>query len=139
MISLPGLTLATGRSDAARGLLRTFGAYVSAGMIPNRFPDVGEEPEYNTVDATLWYFQALHAYLEETHDEALLAELLPTLKEIANHYYNGTRYNIQVDPADGLVWAGESGVQLTWMDVKVGDWLPTTAHRQTGGDSGALV
>ena len=125
MISLPGLTLATGRSDAARGLLRTFGAYVSAGMIPNRFPDIGEEPEYNTVDATLWYFQALHAYLEETHDEALLAELLPTLKEIANHYYNGTRYNIQVDPVDGLVWAGESGVQLTWMDVKVGDWLPT--------------
>ena len=125
MISLPGLALATGRSDAARGLLQTFAAYVSAGMIPNRFPDVGQEPEYNTVDATLWYFQALHAYIEETHDEALLTELLPTLKEIVNYYYNGTRYNIQVDPADGLVWAGEPGVQLTWMDVKVGDWLPT--------------
>lgn len=125
MISLPGLALATGRPEAARGLLRTFGAYVSEGMIPNRFPDVGAEPEYNTVDATLWYFQALHAYLEATGDEALLRELLPTLESIVQHYYHGTRYNIHVDPADGLVWAGEPGVQLTWMDVKAGDWLPT--------------
>lgn len=125
MISLPGLTLATNRSDAAKGLLRTFAAYVSEGMIPNRFPDVGEVPEYNTVDATLWYFQALHAYLETTRDEALLHELLPVLKDIVRHYHSGTRYNIHVDPADGLVWAGEPGVQLTWMDVKAGDWLPT--------------
>ena len=125
MISLPGLALATNRSDAAKGLLRTFAAYVSEGMIPNRFPDVGEEPEYNTVDATLWYFQALHAYLETTLDGALLSELLPVLKDIVHHYYHGTRYNIHVDPADGLVWAGEPGVQLTWMDVKAGDWLPT--------------
>ena len=125
MISLPGLALATNRSGAAKGLLRTFGAYVSEGMIPNRFPDVGEEPEYNTVDATLWYFQALHAYLEATRDCKLLRELLPVLKDIVRHYYHGTRYNIHVDPADGLVWAGEPGVQLTWMDVKAGDWLPT--------------
>jgi len=125
MISLPGLALATNRSDAAKGLLRTFAAYVSEGMIPNRFPDVGEVPEYNTVDATLWYFQALHAYLETTRGEELLHELLPTLKDIVRHYYTGTRYNIHVDPADGLVWAGEPGVQLTWMDVKAGDWLPT--------------
>ncbi|MDE2929735.1 MAG: glycogen debranching enzyme N-terminal domain-containing protein [Chloroflexota bacterium] len=125
MISLPGLTLATNRSDAAKGLLRTFAAYVSEGMIPNRFPDVGEVPEYNTVDATLWYFQALHVYLEETRDYKLLRELLPTLKDIVHHYHSGTRYNIHVDPADGLVWAGEPGVQLTWMDVKAGDWLPT--------------
>lgn len=125
MISLPGLALATNRPDAAQGLLRTFGAYVSEGMIPNRFPDVGEEPEYNTVDATLWYFQALHAYVEETRDYKLLRELLPVLKDIVRHYHSGTRYNIHVDPADGLVWAGEPGVQLTWMDVKAGDWLPT--------------
>ena len=125
MISLPGLALATNRSDAAKGLLGTFAAYVSKGMIPNRFPDVGEEPEYNTVDATLWYFQALHAYLEETRDYKLLRELLPALKDIVRHYYHGTRYNIHVDPADGLVWAGEPGVQLTLMDVKAGDWLPT--------------
>lgn len=125
MISLPGLALATNRSDAAKGLLRTFAAYASAGMIPNRFPDVGEDPEYNTVDATLWYFQALHAYLEATLDGALLNELLPVLKDIVHHYHDGTRYNIHVDPADGLVWAGEPGVQLTWMDVKAGDWLPT--------------
>lgn len=125
MISLQGLALATNRSDAAKGLLRTFAAYVSEGMIPNRFPDLGETPEYNTVDATLWYFQALHAYLESTLDGSLLNELLPVLKDIVRHYYEGTRYNIHVDPADGLVWAGEPGVQLTWMDVKAGDWLPT--------------
>ncbi|MYB76854.1 MAG: glycogen debranching protein, partial [Chloroflexi bacterium] len=76
-------------------------------------------------DATLWYFQALHVYLEETRDYKLLRELLPVLKDIVRHYYTGTRYNIHVDPADGLVWAGEPGVQLTWMDVKAGDWLPT--------------
>lgn len=125
MISLPGLALATNRADAAKGLLRTFAAYVSEGMIPNRFPDVGEVPEYNTVDATLWYFQSLHAYLEATRDYKLLRELLPVLKDIVRHYHSGTRYNIHVDPADGLVWAGEPGVQLTWMDVKAGDWLPT--------------
>ena len=125
MISLPGLALATNRSDAAKGLLRTFAEYVSEGMIPNRFPDAGEIPEYNTVDATLWYFQALHAYMRTTGDEALLRELMPVLKDIVLHYYHGTRYNIHVDPADGLVWAGEPGVQLTWMDVKAGDWLPT--------------
>lgn len=125
MISLPGIALATNRIEAAKGLLRTFAAYMSKGMIPNRFPDVGEVPEYNTVDATLWYFQALHAYLEKTDDEPLLQELLPALKDVASHYYHGTRYNIHVDPADGLVWAGEPGVQLTWMDVKAGDWLPT--------------
>ena len=125
MISLPGLALATNRADAAKGLLRTFAAHVNEGMIPNRFPDAGETPEYNTVDATLWYFHALHAYLEATHDGALLHELLPVLKDIVHHYFNGTRYNIHVDPADGLVWAGEPGVQLTWMDVKAGDWLPT--------------
>ena len=125
MISLPGLALAAGRPAAARGLLRTFGAYASQGMIPNRFPDVGAEPEYNTVDATLWFFQALHAYVEATGDEDLPRELLPTLESIVHHYYHGTRYNIHVDPADGLVWAGEPGVQLTWMDVKAGDWLPT--------------
>ncbi len=125
MISLPGLALATNRADAAKGLLRTFAAHVSEGMIPNRFPDAGEVPEYNTVDATLWYFHALHAYLEATRDGALLQELLPVLKDIVHHYFHGTRYNIHVDPADGLVWAGEPGVQLTWMDVKAGDWLPT--------------
>ncbi len=125
MISLPGLALATNRADAAKGLLRTFAAHVSEGMIPNRFPDAGDTPEYNTVDATLWYFQALHAYLETTRDHKLLRELLPVLKDIVRHYFHGTRYNIHVDPADGLVWAGEPGVQLTWMDVKAGDWLPT--------------
>lgn len=125
MISLPGLALATNRADVAKGILRTFAAHVSEGMIPNRFPDAGETPEYNTVDATLWYFHALHAYLEATLDGALLHELLPVLKDIVHHYFHGTRYNIHVDPADGLVWAGEPGVQLTWMDVKAGDWLPT--------------
>jgi predicted glycogen debranching enzyme len=125
MIALPGLTLATGRSADAGSILRTFAAHVSKGMLPNRFPDAGSAPEYNTVDATLWYFHAIAAYLEETGDQPLLRELYPTLTEIIDWHRRGTRYSIHMDPADGLLYAGESGVQLTWMDAKVGDWVVT--------------
>lgn len=125
MISLPGLTLATGRHDIAASILRTFSAFVDRGMLPNRFPDAGEEPEYNTVDATLWYFEAIRAYHAASDDLELVAELYPTLVEIIDHHETGTRYGIKVDPADGLVAAGEAGVQLTWMDAKVGDWVVT--------------
>jgi len=125
MISLPGLTLTTGRSDVARSILRTFASYVSQGMLPNRFPDVGEEPEYNTVDATLWYFEAIHQYYQATQDDDLLAELFPVLAEIIDWHCRGTRYNIHLDPADGLLYAGTSETQLTWMDVKVGNWVVT--------------
>jgi predicted glycogen debranching enzyme len=125
MISLPGLALVTGRPAKARSILRTFAAFVDQGMLPNRFPDSGEQPEYNTVDATLWYFEALRAYHAATGDDELLRELHPLLQEILNWHRQGTRYNIKVDERDGLVYAGEPGVQLTWMDAKVDDWVVT--------------
>jgi predicted glycogen debranching enzyme len=124
MIALPGLALTAGRPEVARNVLRTFGEFVSEGMLPNRFPDAGETPEYNTVDATLWYFHALDEYLAATGDRALLAELYPTLLAIVEAHVKGTRYGIHVD-TDGLLHAGEPGVQLTWMDAKVGDWVVT--------------
>jgi predicted glycogen debranching enzyme len=125
MISLPGLTLATGRPEIARSILRTFSRFVDQGMLPNRFPDYGETPEYNTVDATLWYFEAIRAYYAATGDTTLLQELLPILQDIIGWHERGTRYQIHRDPADGLLYAGEPGVQLTWMDAKWGDWVVT--------------
>ncbi|WP_414575367.1 amylo-alpha-1,6-glucosidase [Anabaena sp. CCY 9402-a] len=125
MISLPGLTIATGRPEVARSILRTFAKYINQGMLPNRFPDAGEQPEYNTVDATLWYFEAARAYYSATNDDHLLGELFPVLADIINWHCRGTRYNIHLDPADGLLYAGVVGVQLTWMDAKVGDWVVT--------------
>ena len=125
MISLPGLTLATGRYDVAARMLRTFARYVSQGMLPNRFPDEGQAPEYNTVDATLWYFEAIRAYYAVVGSNALVQDLFPVLKEIVDWHVRGTRYQIHVDPADGLLYAGEPGVQLTWMDAKVDDWVVT--------------
>ncbi|WP_293132465.1 amylo-alpha-1,6-glucosidase [Microcoleus sp. bin38.metabat.b11b12b14.051] len=124
-IALPGLTICTGRWEIARSILRTFAQYVDRGMLPNRFPDAGGAPEYNTADATLWYFEAIRAYCDCTGDDQLLAELWPTLCEIVDWHVRGTRYNIRVDPDDGLLYAGETGVQLTWMDAKIGDWVVT--------------
>ncbi|HLE25920.1 MAG TPA: amylo-alpha-1,6-glucosidase [Thermodesulfobacteriota bacterium] len=125
MISLPGLTLSTSRPEIAQSILRTFAKYVDRGMLPNRFPDAGENPEYNTVDATLWYFEAIRAYYDATGDNDLLHELFSVLAEIITWHTRGTRYNIHVDSKDGLLYAGEKGVQLTWMDAKVGDWVVT--------------
>jgi predicted glycogen debranching enzyme len=93
--------------------------------LPNRFPDEGQAPEYNTVDATLWYFEAIRAYHEATGDDVLVRDLFPVLKEIVDWHVRGTRTQIHVDPADGLLYAGEPGVQLTWMDAKVEDWVVT--------------
>ena len=125
MISLPGLCLATGRHAEARGILRAFAAAVDRGMLPNRFPDRGEPPEYNTVDATLWFFVAIRRYLDATGDEAFVRdELLGVLEDILAWHRRGTRHGIRVDD-DGLLYAGEPGVQLTWMDARVGDWVVT--------------
>lgn len=125
MIALPGLTLATGQFDVARDILLAFSNHVSQGMLPNRFPDAGEEPEYNTVDATLWYFEAIRAYVQYTGDYALVRDrLYPILKEIVNWHLFGTRYGIRMDN-DGLLAAGVEGAQLTWMDAKIGDWVVT--------------
>jgi len=125
MISLPGLTLATGRSEVGARILHTFAHYVDQGMLPNRFPDEDEAPEYNTVDATLWYFEALRAYLAATSDEMLVNDLYPVLRDIVDWHQRGTRYGIQLDPEDGLLYAGQEGVQLTWMDAKVDGWVVT--------------
>ena len=125
MISLPGLTLATGRQDVAARILRTFAHFVDQGMLPNRFPDQGEMPEYNTVDATLWYFEAIRAYYVTTNDDTLLHDLFPVLQEIIEWHQRGTRHNIHLDPDEGLLYAGEPGVLLTWMDAKVSDWVVT--------------
>jgi predicted glycogen debranching enzyme len=125
MIALPGLTLSTGRPEVAARVLRTFAAHVDAGMLPNRFPDQGDMPEYNTADATLWYFNAVDEYVAATGDLALLRELWPVLTDIVAWHLRGTRHGIAVDPADNLLRAGEPGVQLTWMDAKVGDWVVT--------------
>jgi predicted glycogen debranching enzyme len=125
MIALPGLCLATRRFEEAKGILRSFAAAVDRGMLPNRFPDDGEAPEYNTVDATLWFFVAVWRYLEATGDEPFVrGELLPVLDEILSWHGSGTRYGIGVD-RDGLLRAGEAGVQLTWMDARVGERVVT--------------
>ncbi|HLX59467.1 MAG TPA: amylo-alpha-1,6-glucosidase [Ktedonobacteraceae bacterium] len=125
MISLPGLLLLTGRYSEARGLLKAFVSYTHEGLIPNRFPDKGETPEYNTADATLWMFHALNQYTSTTNDWSLVKELYPTLCDIIEWHKRGTLYGIGVDPGDGLLHAGAPGVQLTWMDAKVDDWVVT--------------
>jgi predicted glycogen debranching enzyme len=125
MIALPGLTLLTGRYDVARSILRTFAKHVDQGMLPNRFPDAGETPEYNTVDAALWFFEAARAYLAYTSDlEFVRDELYPVFADIISWHARGTRYGIKAD-SSGLLASGELGVQLTWMDAKVGDWVVT--------------
>ena len=114
-IALPGIALVTGRFETAQRILRAFAASVDRGMLPNRFPDAGESPEYNTVDATLWFFEAVRAYLDYSGDETfVLDELYPALRDILQWHLCGTRYGIHVD-SDGLLACGEPGVQLTWM------------------------
>jgi predicted glycogen debranching enzyme len=125
MIALPGLALATGRPELAVRVLRTFARFLDRGMLPNRFPDDGEVPEYNTVDATLWWVEALRATHAATSDDGLLRDLWPALESVVDWHRRGTRYGIGVDPVDGLLRAGEPGVQLTWMDARVGDWVVT--------------
>jgi predicted glycogen debranching enzyme len=125
MISLEGLTLTTGRFQEAAWILRTFAHYVRDGLIPNMFPEGQNQGLYHTADASLWFFQALHRYLEMTNDLETLDSLLPVLKEIIQAHLRGTRFGIGVDPGDGLLRQGQEGYQLTWMDAKVGDWVVT--------------
>jgi len=125
MIALPGLTLTTGRPEIARPILLTFSKYLSQGMLPNAFPEEGDTPGYNTVDAALWYFEAIRAYVTATDDNTLLEELFPALEDVIDWHLRGTRYNIHLDESDGLIYAGETGAQLTWMDAKVDDWVVT--------------
>ena len=151
LIALRGLCLATGRLDVARDILLAWAATVSEGMLPNRFPDQGGQPEFNSVDASLWFIIAVHEYLaargsrrEEPltsprisdHVSTALANqslltsagerliLLAAVESILDGYNKGTRYGIRAD-SDGLLACGVPGTQLTWMDAKVGDWVVT--------------
>jgi len=125
MISLPGLCLSTGRFKDAKKIIAAFANSVSMGMLPNRFQDNNEPPEYNNVDGTLWYFIAIQKYMEATGDKVfVINEILPVLKDIIDWHFRGTRYNIHAD-TDGLLYAGEIGQQLTWMDARIGTWVVT--------------
>lgn len=122
MISLSGLTLATGRAAIGARILRTYARHLSGGMLPNRFPEGGAplgEHDYNTVDATLWFVEAVRRHHAATGDLALIRELWPFLQAIVTAHVRGTRHGIRLDPADGLLQAGSEGLQLTWMDAKV--------------------
>jgi predicted glycogen debranching enzyme len=124
-IALRGLCLAGGRLEDAREILVAWAAMVSEGMLPNRFPDHGEAPEFNSVDASLWYVIAVHEFLAAGASSAAdAAALRAAVEAILAGYAAGTRYGIGCD-ADGLLRAGQPGVQLTWMDAKVGDWVVT--------------
>jgi predicted glycogen debranching enzyme len=125
MISLEGLTLTTGRWLEAGYILRTFAYYIRDGLIPNMFPDGAKQGLYHTADATLWFFHALARYVEITNDRTTLKLLLPALIGIVEKHLRGTKFNIHVDPSDGLLAQGEEGYQLTWMDAKMGDWVVT--------------
>ncbi|MFM7354188.1 MAG: amylo-alpha-1,6-glucosidase, partial [Microcystis aeruginosa] len=124
MISLRGLTLTTGRPAIAREILLTFSRYLDRGLLPNLLPDGGEMPEYNAVDAILWYFEAIRSYFNQSQDFEFLKTIYPALTEVIAWFRRGTRYNIHLDD-DGLIYAGETGVQLTWMDAKVDDLVIT--------------
>lgn len=131
MISYTGLTLCTGRYDDAHDILLTFAKYCRDGLIPNMFPDSGLEPLYNTVDASLWYFYAVYKYLEYVNTpesfDFIQQEIYPVLKDIINTYKKGTDFSIYMD-TDGLIHAGSGLDQVTWMDVRVGDWVATPRH-----------
>jgi glycogen debranching enzyme len=124
MISLPGLCLSTGRLNMARAILRTFAGAIDRGLLPNLFLESGPG-QYNTVDATLWFFHAVDRYLREADDAQFLHEIYPALESVVDWHLKGTQFNIKVDPADGLLSAGADGVALTWMDARVGDWVVT--------------
>lgn len=128
MISLPGICLETGHLAEAQEILRSYAGQMQEGLIPNRFVDQGQTPDYNTVDASLWFGNAVYSTLRAKWDAKFAREALGWLAEIIEWHRKGTRYGIHVDPADGLVSQGVPGVQLTWMDAKVGDWVVTPRH-----------
>jgi predicted glycogen debranching enzyme len=124
MIALRGLCISTGKQATAKSILKTFFQYLNQGMLPNRFPDNGEEVEYNTIDATLWLFITLYEYYQKFGDKEFIAEVFDQLSEVIESHIRGTRYHIQVTP-EGLLSGGAAGVQLTWMDARVGDYVVT--------------
>lgn len=129
MIALPGLLVTPGKLGEAREIIEAFLEHLDKGIIPNRFPDAGEAPEYNTADATLWLFQAVRQWLAAGGDRTFLRDVFyPAARDIITWHTRGTWYGIAVDASDGLLSAGTPGTQLTWMDAKVGDWVVTPRH-----------
>ena len=125
MVALPGLALVTGRPEVARSILLAWSQFADEGMLPNRFLETGEKPDFNTVDAALWYFNAVRAYWNRTHDKDFLKQIFPVLCDMIAAYMRGTRYNIHLDSSDGLLYAGQAGLQLTWMDARVDNQVVT--------------
>ncbi len=128
MISIPGLCLCTDRVEVARKIITDYASQMKQGLIPNRFVERGQQPEYNTVDATLWFAHAIHQTLEAEWNDEFAQSAFRSLEEVVKWHHQGTLYGIKVDPEDGLLRQGEVGVQLTWMDAKVGDWVVTPRH-----------
>jgi len=125
MISLPGLCLHTGRIEQARAILSAYSTQMFQGLIPNRFVEQGEHPDYNTVDATLWFANAIYKTLHVEWHDGFAREMVKVLEDVYDWHTKGTLFGIVVDPSDGLLTQGQEGVQLTWMDAKVGDWVVT--------------
>jgi predicted glycogen debranching enzyme len=125
MISLPGLTLYTGRTDVARSILANVQSLLSEGMLPNNYQGQGQNPQYNSSDATLWWAWALKKYVAASKDTKFMAAAIPAMESVVEHHVKGTRFNIRMDEKDGLISGGADGVQLTWMDAKVGDLVVT--------------
>lgn len=128
MISIPGLCLHTGRVKEARQILLDYAGQTYQGLLPNRFVEDGDRPDYNTVDATLWFANAIYKTLIYEWDKAFASKCLAVLDDVYDWHVKGTLFGIRVDPEDGLLTQGEPGVQLTWMDAKVGDWVVTPRH-----------
>lgn len=128
MIALPGCLLHTGRVAEARQIILDYASQMDHGLIPNRFVEKGQETEYNTVDATLWFANAIYRTLDMEWRPDFAALAMDALEQVYAHHAKGTKYGIRVDPEDGLLTQGESGVQLTWMDAKVGEWVVTPRH-----------
>jgi len=127
MIALPGITMVTGRMEDCKSILRTFAKYVHKGLLPNLFPEGDCNPMYNSVDAPLLFINTAYEYIKFSGDEAFRSEIFPVLTPIVEAYKNGTDFHIKMDD-DGLISAGADLEQLTWMDVRVGDHLPTPRH-----------
>jgi len=128
MISLPGLCLHTGRVEQARDILMAYSTQMYQGLIPNRFVESGERPDYNTVDATLWFANAIYKTLEAEWADEFALDMIQVLESVFDWHLRGTLFGIGVDPFDGLLTQGVEGAQLTWMDAKVGDWVVTPRH-----------
>lgn len=127
MIAMRGICIALGKQETAKSILETFFKHLDGGMLPNRFPDQGEQPEYNTIDATLWLFVVLYEYYQKFGDLDFIRRALPDLSQILEAHIRGARYNIQTTE-EGLLFGGEGLVQLTWMDARVGDYVVTPRH-----------